>query len=332
MDGKLVMRLFLFVIGLSLHGQILLPITFGALPMDGTPTFSPVAGVYSTTQTVTISTTTSGATKCYTTDGSTPSAVLGTCTHGTTYSGTVSISATATLKAIASKVGTANSAVATGVYTITSLGTTTNNQTCTPSGSTSQPQCTSRATPSVGQTILVGMLATGSRTVSSCTDDQSPPNTYSAVLASGALNTTVHAYLYAAYVATAAGVVKVTCTQSSTFSAAHMEVAVVTGITNPVNVDKAAAAVYAGNVSACSPTATGTTTNSADLIVGFLQYGNTASTAVAGSGYSIPTNGAGGTDPFGIETQVVASTGSYTPNWTLTGGNQNMYCWGAAIW
>ena len=37
------------------------------------PTFSPAAGTYSSAQTVTISTTTSGATIRYTTDGSTPS-------------------------------------------------------------------------------------------------------------------------------------------------------------------------------------------------------------------------------------------------------------------
>ena len=38
-----------------------------------TPTFSPAAGTYSSAQTVTISTTTGGATIRYTTDGTTPS-------------------------------------------------------------------------------------------------------------------------------------------------------------------------------------------------------------------------------------------------------------------
>ena len=43
-----------------------------------TPTFSPAAGVYATAQTVTIGTTTYGATIMYTTDGSTPSQSNGT--------------------------------------------------------------------------------------------------------------------------------------------------------------------------------------------------------------------------------------------------------------
>src|SRR4051812_29590828 len=42
------------------------------------PTFTPAAGTYTTTQTVTIATTTSGASIRYTTDGSTPSATVGT--------------------------------------------------------------------------------------------------------------------------------------------------------------------------------------------------------------------------------------------------------------
>ncbi len=54
------------------------------------------AGAYGPAQSVTISTTTGGATIRYTTDGSTPSA-----TAGTMYSTPVSISATTTLNAIA---------------------------------------------------------------------------------------------------------------------------------------------------------------------------------------------------------------------------------------
>ena len=68
------------------------------------PTFSPAAGAYGSTQTVTISTTTSGASIRYTTDGTTP-----TSTVGTVYSSAVSISATATLQAIAYETGMTNS-------------------------------------------------------------------------------------------------------------------------------------------------------------------------------------------------------------------------------
>src|SRR5439155_25113649 len=86
-----------------------------------TPTFSPGAGIYSSLQSVTISTTISGATICYTTDGTTPAATTpGTCSTGSTYSSPVAVSTSETLKAIASKSGYTNSAVGSAAYTITS--------------------------------------------------------------------------------------------------------------------------------------------------------------------------------------------------------------------
>jgi len=88
-----------------------------------TPTFNPAAGTYGTAQTVTISTTTSGATIRYTTDGTDP-----TSTTGTVYSTPVAIDSTKTLKAIAYKTGMTDSAVASGTYTITGVGLFTNTQ------------------------------------------------------------------------------------------------------------------------------------------------------------------------------------------------------------
>jgi hypothetical protein len=83
------------------------------LPVVATPTINPGTGTYTSVQSVTISTTTSGASIRYTTDGSTPSE-----TAGTLYSGTVTVGATETLKAIAYKTGMADSAVASAAYTI----------------------------------------------------------------------------------------------------------------------------------------------------------------------------------------------------------------------
>ena len=77
------------------------------------PTFNPAAGTYGPAQTVTISTTTGGATIRYTTNGTTP-----TSTVGTVYSSPVSITATSTLQAIAYETGMPNSPVTSGVYTI----------------------------------------------------------------------------------------------------------------------------------------------------------------------------------------------------------------------
>src|SRR5208337_2481351 len=77
------------------------------------------AGTYSSTQTVTLSTATGGATICYTIDASTPTASAGTCTHGTTYSSGFSVATTTTVEAIGSQSGLINSGLLTSVYTIT---------------------------------------------------------------------------------------------------------------------------------------------------------------------------------------------------------------------
>jgi hypothetical protein len=85
------------------------------------PTYSPVAGTFTAPTSVTITSATSGATICYTTDGSTPTASSGTCTAGSTYSSAVSIgtqgvSETKVLKSIASKSGMDDSGVTSGNY------------------------------------------------------------------------------------------------------------------------------------------------------------------------------------------------------------------------
>ena len=73
------------------------PVTSGVYNIQcAVPIFTPVAGIYSSTQSVTISSSTNGATIRYTTDGSTPSE-----TAGTVYSSAVNISANTTLEAIA---------------------------------------------------------------------------------------------------------------------------------------------------------------------------------------------------------------------------------------
>ena len=104
-----------------------------------TPAISPSAGQYVSPQTVSISDSTSGATICFTTDGTTPNASVGTCTHGTTYSTSFSQSIPATVTAIGSKSGYTNSSAAANAYTLPS-------QVSTPSISPAAGQYTSPQT------------------------------------------------------------------------------------------------------------------------------------------------------------------------------------------
>ena len=82
------------------------------LPLVATPTFTPAAGTYTETQSVTIACTTEGATIYYTLDGTDPT------TSSSVYSSALSISETTTVKAMAVKSGMTNSEIGTALYTI----------------------------------------------------------------------------------------------------------------------------------------------------------------------------------------------------------------------
>ena len=106
---------------IAVIGFMTLPLTGCGDPKDetktvvatvATPTANPGAGTYTAAQSVTLSTTTEGATIYYTTDGTDPT------TSSTEYSSAISISATTTLKAFAVKDGMTDSDVLTAAYTI----------------------------------------------------------------------------------------------------------------------------------------------------------------------------------------------------------------------
>jgi hypothetical protein len=86
--------------------------TINATPV-ATPTFTPMPGTYGSSQLVTISTPTAGATIYYTVNGPTPT------TASTQYVTPIAVTSSETIEAIAVLSGYPNSAVATGVYTIT---------------------------------------------------------------------------------------------------------------------------------------------------------------------------------------------------------------------
>ncbi len=93
--------------------------TVATLTQTAAPTFSPVTGTYTSTQSVQLSD--SGATIYYTTNGTMP-------THSSAvYSGPITVATTTTINAIASAAGMADSGVSTGIYTINTGGTTSIN-------------------------------------------------------------------------------------------------------------------------------------------------------------------------------------------------------------
>jgi thermitase len=87
----------------------------GAAAPAAAPSFNPPAGTYTSTQSVTISSTTPGVSIRYTTDGTTPSP-----TAGSLYTGPVMIGATTTLQAVAYSNTIPASTVSSALYTINS--------------------------------------------------------------------------------------------------------------------------------------------------------------------------------------------------------------------
>jgi hypothetical protein len=88
----------------------------GGTPQAATPTFTPGSGTYTTTQLVTIASTTPGAVIYFTTNGTDPT------TSSTLYTAQVSVGASVTLKAIATATGYTTSAIGSATYTIGSGG------------------------------------------------------------------------------------------------------------------------------------------------------------------------------------------------------------------
>jgi alpha-amylase len=88
------------------------PVSCSLVPPASAPTFSPVAGMYTSAQTVSITSATSGAAIYYTTDGTVPT------TSSKLYSGSIAVSSSLTINAIAVKAGLDNSSVSSAAYSI----------------------------------------------------------------------------------------------------------------------------------------------------------------------------------------------------------------------
>ena len=88
----------------------------------GMPTFSPVAGTYTGTQNITI-TSTPSTVICWNTTGAPATNGGSGCTTGTLYTGPVAVSASETIYAVGGGTGYSDSSVASAAYTINSAGT-----------------------------------------------------------------------------------------------------------------------------------------------------------------------------------------------------------------
>jgi hypothetical protein len=122
------------------------------------PSASPAAGTYSSTQSVGLTTNDGTATMRYTTDGSTP-----TCNNGTIYAGVISISSTHTVKSIACDVLGNGSSVSSNAYTISSGGSSSGGG---GGGSTSNPPRSASSTSPLALTLdHVEQLSNSSRRV-----------------------------------------------------------------------------------------------------------------------------------------------------------------------
>lgn len=95
----------------------------GSLPPASAPSFSPVGGVYTSPQTVTISSLTPGAIICYNFGGSPATNGGSGCAAGSTlYASPISVSTTETVYAVAGGSGYSDSTVSSATYTITAGG------------------------------------------------------------------------------------------------------------------------------------------------------------------------------------------------------------------
>jgi len=123
-----------------------------------TPTFGVAAGTYTSTQTVTLSTTTTGATIYYTLDGTAP------ITASSVYSTPLSVGTSETIKAIAVATGYSTSAVASAAYTITGTAATPTFSVTAGTYTTAQSVTLATATP--GATIYYTLDGTAPTTTS----------------------------------------------------------------------------------------------------------------------------------------------------------------------
>jgi hypothetical protein len=290
--------LLILFIGIAANAQSLftgvLSTNGAATPQVATPTDSPGAGSYSSTQSVTLTTSTSGATICYTTDGSSPVATTpGTCDGSPTqtYSGAISVAATTTIKAIGTKSALTNSSVLSSTYTInTSTVTTTSCAGGDNGGGSGTTATTSTVAlgsghavvcfvhiewPCSGMTATIADLSSGANTFTEIGSGQTDPSVAMCSRMFYAKNTT----------AVGSNTYTVTWSGSATFPAIACQEVSGASTTSPINA--APATATATGTSVTSPASGSFTINTGEQAI----FGGTAfpfgRTITADTGYTL---------------------------------------------
>lgn len=319
------MRLILFFIPALLCGQMSMGVVGDTHHSStvATPTDSPGAGNYGTPQTVTLSDATSGATICYTIDGSTPGAATpGTCNSSptTTYSTGISVAATTTVKAIGTKATMTNSGVMSSVYTISS-GITAPTAISAFSGGVSVTTGTLATT--VGQTAFVyaGFDGNGSgcngKTII-VTDLAG--NTYSAI-GSQINQPYACSAMFESNITHADASNTFTVTATGNGTPIGIAVALTTGCNSTTPLDQSSSGYNLSGTQVIVGTPLTTTTANEIIFAGVWNYYSGVA-ADTGAGYVIPSGGrntAGTGQEVAIEYKIVSSTQTgISPKMTMT--------------
>lgn len=281
------------------HGFGFSPVSY--TPQAATPTFSPTAGSYSGTQTVTISSTTPSSSITYCTTAT-------TCTPSISYSGPVSVASSQILFAFATASGYSQSATSNASYTISGASPAATPTFTPAAGSYGTAQTVSISTVTGGATITYCVSATTctpSTTYTTPITVSSTETVYAFANASGYTQSTTGS---AAYTITGSGPATPTVlmTQSTSgCSTGYNDFTGCTTNTQYLNWGAVSGAtsytvyrnINGGGYTALSGCTTITPTTCTDATATNTNGGNTYTTETAYGYYVIATNGSGNSSP-----------------------------------
>jgi hypothetical protein len=274
------------------------------------PSFSPTPGNYTTSQSVTLSDTTSGATIYYTTDGSAPT------TASIVYTTPISVSQTETINAMAGAPGLNNSTVTSGTYTIQGAGTGSisyvQGNYSTPQFSSTSVTVSFTSAQSAGDlNIVVVGWNDSTATIASVLDSKG--NTYALAAGPTTISGVASQSIYYAKNIAAATPSTNTVTVNISGAADYPDVRILEYAGADTNTPIDVAVTTTGST-ASSTTPGVTTTNAKDLLFA----ANLVQSTTTGPGTGFTTRLLTTPDGDIAEDRLVTSTGSYSATATLS--------------